>query len=90
MSTLESTDPELPEIEIQNPNRYAEVGARRLRPWLERLVSSLAPEAGSLGVRFMVVVPPLHTGTRVSRFLQLFKIITVPKIRLTTKMDFIA
>ena len=50
---MESTDPALPEIQIQNPNRYAEVRARRLRPWLERLVSSLAPEAGSLGVRFM-------------------------------------
>ena len=53
MSTLESTDPALPEIQIQNPNRYAEVRARRLRPWLECLVRSLAPEAGGLGVRFM-------------------------------------
>jgi probable rRNA maturation factor len=44
------------DIVLQNPNRYPEAGARRLRPWLERLASSLvaAPEGEerSLGVRF--------------------------------------
>lgn len=40
------------EIVLQNPNRYPEAQARRLRPWLERLVAGLAPEARSLGVRF--------------------------------------
>jgi probable rRNA maturation factor len=40
------------EIVFQNPNRYREAQARRLRPWLERLVGTLAPEAESLGVRF--------------------------------------
>jgi probable rRNA maturation factor len=40
------------EIVLQNPNRYPEAGARRLRPWLARLVAALAPGAGSLGVRF--------------------------------------
>jgi len=40
------------EIALQNPNRYPEAQARRLRPWLTRLVAELAPEAGSLGVRF--------------------------------------
>ena len=40
------------EIALQNPNRYPEAQARRLRPWLERLVAGLAPQAGSLGVRF--------------------------------------
>lgn len=47
------------EVVLQNPNRYPEVSARRLRPWLERLTSALAarelaPSAGavSLGVRF--------------------------------------
>ncbi len=40
------------EIVLQNPNRYPEAQARRLRPWLERLVGELAPQAGSLGVRF--------------------------------------
>jgi len=40
------------EIVLQNPNRYPEAQARRLRPWLERLVGELAPRAGSLGVRF--------------------------------------
>lgn len=46
------------ETVLQNPNRYPEAGARRLRPWLERLASALAkkelPDAGSLslGVRF--------------------------------------
>jgi probable rRNA maturation factor len=49
------------EVVLQNPNRYPETGARRLRPWLERLTATLVrrerpslPEAGplSLGVRF--------------------------------------
>jgi probable rRNA maturation factor len=40
------------EIVLQNPNRYPEAQARRLRPWLERLVAELAPEALSLGIRF--------------------------------------
>lgn len=40
------------EIVLQNPNRYPEASARRLRPWLARLVAALAPEAESLGVRF--------------------------------------
>jgi rRNA maturation RNase YbeY len=56
------------EIALLNPNRYSEVSARRLRPWLERLLPELlrerplgalgaptaldAPTAPSLGVRF--------------------------------------
>ena len=40
------------EIVLQNPNRYPEASARRLRPWLERLVAALAPDAESLGIRF--------------------------------------
>lgn len=45
------------EVVLQNPNRYPEASARRLRPWLERLTSALAarelPAGGvSLGVRF--------------------------------------
>jgi probable rRNA maturation factor len=40
------------EIALGNPNRYPEARARRLRPWLERLVAELAPDAASLGVRF--------------------------------------
>lgn len=40
------------EIVLQNPNRYPEAGARRLRPWLERLTASLAEGPASLGVRF--------------------------------------
>lgn len=40
------------EIALQNPNRYPEAGARRLRPWLERLASSLVEGPASLGVRF--------------------------------------
>jgi probable rRNA maturation factor len=40
------------EIVFQNPNRYPEAQARRLRPWLERLVGEIAPQAESLGVRF--------------------------------------
>jgi len=42
------------DISLQNPNRYPEVRARRLRPWLERLLDSLAPppDHRGLGVRF--------------------------------------
>jgi probable rRNA maturation factor len=40
------------DIVLQNPNRYPDVRARRLRPWLERLLEELAPAARSLGVRF--------------------------------------
>lgn len=41
------------EIVLLNPNHYPEAGTRRLRPWLAPLVAALAPEAGSLGVRFV-------------------------------------
>ena len=41
-----------PEIAFQNPNRYPEAAARRLRPWLSRLLAAVAPAAASLGVRF--------------------------------------
>jgi probable rRNA maturation factor len=40
------------EIALQNPRRYPEGAARRLRPWLERLLAELAPGEGSFGVRF--------------------------------------
>lgn len=40
------------DIVLQNSSHYPEVRARRLRPWLERLLDELAPQAGSLGVRF--------------------------------------
>jgi probable rRNA maturation factor len=44
------------EVVLQNPNRYRETGARRLRPWLERLTIALVrrEDTGplSLGVRF--------------------------------------
>jgi probable rRNA maturation factor len=45
------------EVVLQNPNRYPEASARRLRPWLERLASALAARelpasTVSLGVRF--------------------------------------
>ena len=41
------------EIVLLNPNHYPEAGTRRLRPWLAPLVADLAPEAESLGVRFV-------------------------------------
>jgi probable rRNA maturation factor len=41
------------EIQLQNPNGYREVAARRLRPWLEAAVEELAPRATSLAVRFL-------------------------------------
>jgi probable rRNA maturation factor len=40
------------EIALQNPNRFPDVRARRLRPWLERLLRDLAPRSLSFGVRF--------------------------------------
>jgi len=40
------------EIALQNPSRYPDVRARRLRPWLEQLLDELAPASRSLGVRF--------------------------------------
>ncbi len=39
------------DIQLQNPCRYPEAGARRLRPWLTPLVAELAPAAGSFTVR---------------------------------------
>lgn len=49
--------PDPPEIVLQNPNRYPEAAARRLRPWLEALVAELAaghePAPASFGVRFV-------------------------------------
>jgi probable rRNA maturation factor len=41
------------DLAVQNPNRYPEGGARRLRPWLSRLLAELAPRADSFGVRFV-------------------------------------
>jgi probable rRNA maturation factor len=41
------------DIVLLNPNHYPETGVRRLRPWLAALVVELAPEALSLGVRFV-------------------------------------
>ncbi len=42
-----------PDVTIQNPCQYPEAGARRLRPWLERLTSALCPARSSLVVRFV-------------------------------------
>lgn len=44
--------PPICEIHLQNPCRYREAGARRIRPWFSRLVAAVAPEADSLAVRF--------------------------------------
>lgn len=50
---------EVGEIVLQNPNRYSEAGARRLRPWLLQVVATLAARElppgppVSLGVRFV-------------------------------------
>ena len=43
---------ELAEIVLQNPNRYPEVRAARLRSWLAALLAAVAPGRESLGVRF--------------------------------------
>jgi probable rRNA maturation factor len=52
MDDLPQPGPGECEIAIQNPRRYPEGAAREVRPWLGRLVSSLAPEADSFSVRF--------------------------------------
>ncbi len=41
------------EIDLQNPCRYPEAGARRIRPWLTQTVAALAPNATSVAVRFV-------------------------------------
>ena len=40
-------------VTIQNPCQYQDVGARRLRPWLARLVVVLAASSSSFVVRFV-------------------------------------
>ena len=40
------------DIVLQNPNRYPEVRAARLRPWLAGVLAAVTPRAVSLGVRF--------------------------------------
>jgi len=40
------------EIVLDNPSRYPEARARRVRPWLAPLVAELAPGVDSFGVRF--------------------------------------
>lgn len=41
------------EVVLQNPCQYKEAGARRLRPWIERIVGGLAAESDSFVVRFV-------------------------------------
>ncbi len=41
------------EIQLQNPCRYPEAGARRVRPWLTPLIEDLAPGTDSFVVRFV-------------------------------------
>jgi probable rRNA maturation factor len=40
-------------VSLQNPSRYGNVSARRLRPWAIRMVTAVAPAARSLSVRFI-------------------------------------
>lgn len=40
------------EITLQNPNRFAEAGSRRLRPWLVRLLTALVPRPLHEGLTF--------------------------------------
>jgi probable rRNA maturation factor len=37
---------------LLNPSRFREAGARRVRPWLEPVVTAVAPEAATFTVRF--------------------------------------
>lgn len=47
-----SDRPPGPEAVLQNPNRYPEVDAASLGPWLRRLLAEIAPHADTLTVRF--------------------------------------
>ena len=40
------------ELDLGNPNRYPEVRARSLRPWLAQLLGAVAPETGSFSALF--------------------------------------
>lgn len=49
-----STGRTIPRVHVDNPNRYREAGARKLGPWLERLVGSVAgSSSATLAVRFV-------------------------------------
>ena len=50
---IPATAPRRCDLQLQNPCRYPEAGARRLRPWLSPLVAELAPGADSFTVRFV-------------------------------------
>jgi probable rRNA maturation factor len=39
-------------VDLLNPNRYPEAGARKIRPWIDELVAAVAPGA-TLAVRFV-------------------------------------
>ena len=41
------------EISLANPCRYPEVRLRRLRPWLDELAGTVAPDHDGLSVRFV-------------------------------------
>ena len=41
------------ELQLQNPCRYSEASARRIRPWLTPVVDDLAPSAGGVTIRFV-------------------------------------
>ncbi|HEX4954619.1 MAG TPA: rRNA maturation RNase YbeY [Thermoanaerobaculia bacterium] len=43
----------VPEVTLQNPCQYPEAGARKLRPWVDRLAAALAPGEGTFVVRFV-------------------------------------
>ncbi len=41
-------------VQVDNPNRYREVGARDMRPWLDQLVDEIADHpSATLAVRFV-------------------------------------
>lgn len=52
-SDADPAQPVVGDIVLQNPCRYPEAGARRIRPWLTRAVAAVAPGAPSLTVRFV-------------------------------------
>lgn len=48
------TERSLQRVQLDNPNRYREAGARRLRPWFEEVVAELAHDpSATVAVRFV-------------------------------------
>ncbi len=66
------------DVQFQNPCRYPEAGARRLRPWLSPLIEELAPGAGSFAVRFVSDLEMRRLNARFRRRDQTTDVLSFP------------